>query len=100
MQAIRENLWLRVLIVVALLVVLLPLGLWTFGNAADKAEVSRFLVFLSLSAASVLGYCLPALVLGAAWGWIKYSKSVWLWTTGCLLAVTLTLYLFTITHPV
>ena len=100
MQEIRENLWLRVLMVVAILTILIPLGLWTFGNTADKADVSRFLLFLWLTTARVLGYCLPALVLGAAWGWIKYSKSVWLWTTGYLLVGTLALYLYTITHAV
>jgi hypothetical protein len=100
MQALRENEWLRVLVVVALLIVLVPIGLWQLLNNAEKAAVSRYMLGLALNATAALGYCLPAVVFGAAWGWIKYSRSVWLWTTGVLLAGTMALYIFMLTHNI
>ena len=100
MQALRENVWLRVLLLVIALIVIAPLSLWSFGNNADKALVIQSLWSLSFKAATVIGYCLPAIVLGAACGWIKYSKSAWLWATVVLLSLTLVLVTSTYLHPV
>jgi hypothetical protein len=100
MQAIRENVWLRVLILGIALMVLAPLCLWSFGNNADRLMMTKFLWWLSFQVATILGWSAPAIALGAAWGWIKYSKSTWLWTTAVLLTLTAALFVYTLKPPV
>lgn len=44
-----------------------------------------------LAVAHWLGYLAPAFVIGAAVGWLTYSKKVWLITTGVLVALSVSL---------
>jgi hypothetical protein len=100
MQAIRENVWLRVLILGIALMVIGPLGLWSIGNNSDRAMMTAFMWWLTFKMAIILGWSAPAIVLGAMFGWIKYSKSTWVWTTAVLLILTAALAVNTFTHPV
>lgn len=44
--------------------------------------------------AKALGLFLPALLLGSAWGWIKYSWSSWVWATAIFAALTVVLLIW------
>lgn len=77
-NAVRDNAWVRVGL---LLVVALAL-LWTFGlTPRERLAVVHH-------AGYWVGVALPAVILGAAWGWIRFSVRQWLWVTAALLVVT------------
>lgn len=44
--------------------------------------------------AKALGLFLPAIVLGAVWGWLKYSRSSWVWATAIFAALTVGLLIW------
>jgi len=83
------KLWVRVFILLAFLTTTIPLGIWSVLSNSERASVSTFILALSLKATSILGYATPALVLGAAWGWLRYSKTAWWQATGLLLVTTI-----------
>jgi hypothetical protein len=74
----------RVLSVVGVMVVIAVAVIW---NMVTPAEHSIFLLKL----AGWIGVALPTIVLGAIWGWIRYSKSAWLWATLTFATLTIAL---------
>lgn len=87
------KLWVRAVILLVFLTVTIPIGIWAMLSENERESVSTFTVLIALKAAWYLGYCAPALVIGGAWGWLRYSKASWLKATGFLLFVTIALYL-------
>jgi hypothetical protein len=83
------KLWVRVFILLAFLTITIPLGIWSVLSDSERASVSTFILVLSLKATLMLGYATPAIVLGAAWGWLRYSKTAWWQATGLLLVTTI-----------
>lgn len=43
---------------------------------------------MGLQGARYIGLFVPALVLGAVWGWIRFSRIQWVWATVILVAGT------------
>jgi hypothetical protein len=48
---------------------------------------------IGLKLAFAAGYCLPAVILGAIWGWIKFSVRSWWISTLFLLGITAIIFL-------
>ena len=92
---LRENEWLRFIIFVVALVILMLLSVWAFTSPTEYAAIKRFFSILSLKAASIVGYCFPALFVGATVGWAKFSWRAWLITTLFGLLATIGIYVLT-----
>jgi hypothetical protein len=43
---------------------------------------------LGLDVAGRVGFILPAIILGAAWGWVSLSRTQWMWATAIFLVGT------------
>ena len=74
----KTSTWARVGVLTLALLVLA----WMFGLSPQERQTA------GLKLASLVGYMLPAVVLGAAWGWIRLSLRQWGWATAVLLVVT------------
>lgn len=92
MQPLRENVRLRVLLLVVVVSVIALVSFWVSLSASGREQL---IDKLHLHAAYILGYCLPAIVIGTVVGWIKYSRTAWLWTTLYLLLATAGIYMWT-----
>jgi hypothetical protein len=46
---------------------------------------------LGLDIAGAIGFLLPAVILGAAWGWVSLSRTQWAWATAVFLVGTFAL---------
>jgi hypothetical protein len=78
LMVVREIAWARA----GLLLVAIAIPIWIFGFTPRERAT------MGLAAAWYLGIVAPALVLGAAWGWIWFSRSHWGWATAGLLVLT------------
>ena len=72
-------------------------ALWLFGAVVVTAFVIIWNMMtpaghsaLMLKATWWVGAFSPAILIGAAAGWLKYSRKTWAWTTGVLAFGTLT----------
>lgn len=72
----------RILLVLGVVMLVALVVTW---NAMTPAGHTAFLLKL----AEFVGYFAPAIVLGALWGWIKYSRSSWAWATGIFFILTI-----------
>lgn len=79
LEAIKNSAWVRLGMLVALIVILI----WTFGLSPRERQS------IELAMAAKLGMIAPALILGAAWGWIRFSRAQWGWATAVLLVGTI-----------
>ncbi|MET4279487.1 MULTISPECIES: hypothetical protein [unclassified Bradyrhizobium] len=78
LTVVRESAWARA----GLLLVVIAISVWIFGfTPRERATIG-------MAAAWHLGVVVPALILGAAWGWIWFSRSHWGWATAVLLVLT------------
>jgi hypothetical protein len=78
LAAITGSAWVRT----ATLFVLIAVPVLWFGTTPRERSYGAMVL------AHYLGLVLPALLLGAAWGWIWFSRRQWMWATAVLLVGT------------
>jgi hypothetical protein len=83
----------RLALIIGVISVAALLILWTMF----LAPAGRSAILLKL--AGLIGYFVPAAVLGALWGFIRYSCAAWGNATLILCALTVVLWLWALSRP-
>jgi hypothetical protein len=84
-ETMKSNTWARIGILLALIAVAMLAVVWSAMTPSGRSAAA-------LKATWYLGMMLPAIALGAAWGWIRFSLRAWGWATLSLAIITVAIY--------